>query len=42
MTDTITTPTPTTGPRLGFFTRLLEDAPAEQRYRFALGQIETP
>lgn len=41
MTDTITTPTVTTGPRLGFFTRLLEDAPAEQRYRFALEQIET-
>lgn len=41
MTDTITNPTPTTGPRLGFFTRLLEDAPAEQRYRFALEQIET-
>lgn len=40
MTDTITTPTLTTGPRLGFFTRLLEDAPAEQRYRFALEQIE--
>lgn len=29
-----------TGPRLGFFTRLLEDAPAEQRYRFALEQIQ--
>ena len=28
------------GPRLGFFTRLLEDAPAEQRYRFALEQIQ--
>lgn len=27
------------GPRLGFFTRLLEDAPADQRYRFALEQI---
>ena len=30
----------TTGPRLGFFTRLLEDAPADQRYRFALEQIQ--
>lgn len=30
-----------TGPRLGFFTRLLEDAPADQRYRFALEQIQT-
>ncbi|UVI36957.1 putative FMN-dependent luciferase-like monooxygenase [Brevibacterium spongiae] len=30
----------TTGPKLGFFTRLLEDAPAAQRYRFALEQIE--
>ncbi|WP_231445659.1 putative FMN-dependent luciferase-like monooxygenase [Brevibacterium zhoupengii] len=29
-----------TGPRLGFFTRLLEDAPAAQRYRFALEQIQ--
>ena len=29
-----------TGPRLGFFTRLLEDAPAVDRYRFALEQIE--
>ncbi|MEZ5187106.1 putative FMN-dependent luciferase-like monooxygenase [Microbacterium paulum] len=29
-----------TGPRLGFFTRLLEDAPAADRYRFALEQIE--
>ncbi|WOF22496.1 putative FMN-dependent luciferase-like monooxygenase [Microbacterium betulae] len=28
-----------TGPRLGFFTRLLEDAPAHERYRFALEQI---
>ena len=28
------------GPRLGFFTRLLEDAPAAERYRFALEQIE--
>ncbi|MBM6591259.1 putative FMN-dependent luciferase-like monooxygenase [Brevibacterium sp. RIT 803] len=28
------------GPRLGFFTRLLEDAPADQRYRFALEQIQ--
>lgn len=28
------------GPRLGFFTRLLEDAPAHQRYRFALEQIQ--
>ncbi|MCM1013749.1 MULTISPECIES: LLM class flavin-dependent oxidoreductase [unclassified Brevibacterium] len=28
------------GPTLGFFTRLLEDAPADQRYRFALEQIE--
>lgn len=28
------------GPKLGFFTRLLEDAPASQRYRFALEQIE--
>ena len=39
------TPQPTdtqaTGPKLGFFTRLLEDAPAAQRYRFALEQIET-
>lgn len=32
--------TTTTGPRLGFFTRLLEDAPAAQRYRFALEQIQ--
>lgn len=31
--------TDTTGPRLGFFTRLLEDASAAQRYRFALEQI---
>ncbi|GAA1870483.1 putative FMN-dependent luciferase-like monooxygenase [Brevibacterium marinum] len=30
----------TTGPRVGFFTRLLEDAPADQRYRFALEQIQ--
>ncbi|WP_210604795.1 putative FMN-dependent luciferase-like monooxygenase [Brevibacterium oceani] len=30
----------TTGPKLGFFTRLLEDASAAQRYRFALEQIE--
>jgi len=29
-----------TGPRLGFFTRLLERAPAADRYRFALEQIE--
>lgn len=29
-----------TKPRLGFFTRLLEDATAQQRYRFALEQIE--
>ncbi|WP_193072000.1 MULTISPECIES: putative FMN-dependent luciferase-like monooxygenase [unclassified Brevibacterium] len=29
-----------TAPRLGFFTRLLEDAPADQRYRFALEQIQ--
>ncbi|MBN9177666.1 MAG: putative FMN-dependent luciferase-like monooxygenase [Microbacterium sp.] len=29
-----------TGPRLGFFTRLLEDAPAADRYRFALEQID--
>ncbi len=28
------------GPRLGFFTRLLEDAPADRRYRFALEQIQ--
>ncbi|GAA1728441.1 putative FMN-dependent luciferase-like monooxygenase [Microbacterium paludicola] len=28
-----------TGPRIGFFTRLLEDAPAADRYRFALEQI---
>jgi putative FMN-dependent luciferase-like monooxygenase len=28
-----------TAPRLGFFTRLLEDAPAADRYRFALEQI---
>ncbi|KZE89377.1 putative FMN-dependent luciferase-like monooxygenase [Microbacterium sp. TNHR37B] len=28
-----------TGPRLGFFTRLLEEAPARDRYRFALEQI---
>jgi len=27
------------GPRLGFFTRLLEDASAAERYRFALEQI---
>ena len=27
------------GPRLGFFTRLLEEAPARDRYRFALEQI---
>ncbi|WP_209325566.1 putative FMN-dependent luciferase-like monooxygenase [Brevibacterium renqingii] len=38
MTDTTTEQT--SGPRLGFFTRLLEDAPAGQRYRFALEQIE--
>ena len=29
-----------TGPRLGFFTRLLEEASAADRYRFALEQIE--
>lgn len=29
-----------TTPRLGFFTRLLEPAPAAERYRFALEQIE--
>lgn len=29
-----------TTPRLGFFTRLLEPAPAADRYRFALEQIE--
>lgn len=40
MTETIA-PTLTSGPRLGFFTRLLEDAPADERYRFALEQIET-
>ena len=28
------------GPRLGFFTRLLEDASAADRYRFALEQID--
>lgn len=28
------------GPRLGFFTRLLEDTTAAERYRFALEQIE--
>ncbi|MGK9219489.1 MULTISPECIES: putative FMN-dependent luciferase-like monooxygenase [unclassified Microbacterium] len=28
-----------TGPRLGFFSRLLEEAPAADRYRFALEQI---
>ena len=28
------------GPRLGFFTRLLEDAPAPDRYRFALEQVQ--
>ncbi|GAA3650327.1 putative FMN-dependent luciferase-like monooxygenase [Microbacterium marinilacus] len=28
-----------TGPRIGFFTRLLEQAPAADRYRFALEQI---
>ncbi|MTE24285.1 putative FMN-dependent luciferase-like monooxygenase [Microbacterium sp. ZXX196] len=28
-----------TGPRLGFFSRLLEDAPAADRYRFAIEQI---
>lgn len=27
-------------PRIGFFSRLLEDAPAAERYRFALEQIE--
>ncbi|WP_432511591.1 putative FMN-dependent luciferase-like monooxygenase [Kineococcus sp. SYSU DK001] len=34
------TPTPTTGPRLGFFTRLLEAAPAADRYRYALEQVQ--
>lgn len=29
-----------TGPRLGFFTRLLEPVPAAERYRFALEQID--
>lgn len=29
-----------TGPRLGFFTRLLEPVPAADRYRFALEQID--
>ncbi len=29
-----------TAPALGFFTRLLEDAPATDRYRYALAQIE--
>lgn len=29
-----------TGPRLGFFTRLLEHAPPADRYRFALEQID--
>ena len=28
-----------TRPRLGLFTRLLEEAPAADRYRFALEQI---
>lgn len=37
---TETTDTTPVGPTLGFFTRLLEDAPADQRYRFALEQIE--
>ena len=37
MTETPTAGT--TGPRLGIFTRLLEDAPADKRYRFALEQI---
>jgi putative FMN-dependent luciferase-like monooxygenase len=36
-----TTPASGNGPRLGFFTRLLEDASPAQRYRFALEQIET-
>lgn len=36
---TTTTTATTTAPRLGFFTRLLEDASADQRYRFALEQI---
>ncbi|WP_166826927.1 putative FMN-dependent luciferase-like monooxygenase [Brevibacterium limosum] len=40
-TGTQATGTATTEPKLGFFTRLLEDAPAAQRYRFALEQIET-
>ncbi len=31
---------PMTGPRVGFFTRLLEQASAADRYRFALEQIE--
>ena len=29
-----------TGPRLGFFSRLLEPVPAADRYRFALEQID--
>lgn len=29
------------GPRLGFFTRVLDDAPAAERYRLALEQIRT-
>src|SRR5699024_5855759 len=37
MTETPTART--TGPRLGIFTRLLEDGPADRRYRFALEQI---
>lgn len=40
-TGTQATDAQATGPKLGFFTRLLEDAPAADRYRFALEQIET-
>lgn len=40
MTSPSTSSAGSAGPRLGFFTRLLEDAPAAQRYRFALEQIE--
>ncbi|WP_369053311.1 putative FMN-dependent luciferase-like monooxygenase [Kineococcus terrestris] len=36
-----TAPAPTgAGPRLGFFTRVLEDAAAPDRYRFALEQVQ--
>ncbi|UXW85849.1 putative FMN-dependent luciferase-like monooxygenase [Microbacterium azadirachtae] len=39
--DARTHPVPPAGPRLGFFTRVLDAAPPAERYRLALEQIRT-